>query len=160
MPNIGVTGHMNIAKDSEPLILRALTAALIPFSADSLVGISCIAEGADTLFAEAVLELGGALHVVLPAADYRERRVRPDHAPRFDELIRRATDVDVLPHPTSNRDAYAAANEAVLARSDMLMAVWDGQSPVDHSGTGAVVQQARTRGLPVTVIWPDGAHRE
>jgi hypothetical protein len=67
--------------------------------------------------------------------------------------------VRVLPFETSNRDAYAAANEALLADVDTLVAVWDGAPPDGKGGTGDTVEVARERGIPVTVVWPDGAAR-
>ncbi len=55
-----------------------------------VVGVTCLARGADQAFARAVMDLGGRFEVVLPAADYRDRKVRPDNAADFDELIARA----------------------------------------------------------------------
>ena len=120
---------------------------------------SCIASGADSIFAEVVLDLGGKLEVILPAADYRERKVKPEHAERFDTLIRRASSVRIMPHEISNRDAYQAANDALINSSDRLIAVWDGASAADKGGTAAVVHDATSRGLPVEIIWPEGAER-
>lgn len=41
-----------------------------------LVGVSCIARGADSVFAQVVLDVGGRLEVVLPSRNYRRR---PDY---------------------------------------------------------------------------------
>ncbi|MFF0489532.1 hypothetical protein ACFYTQ_10990 [Nocardia sp. NPDC004068] len=156
---IGVTGHMNITADTVPLVYdeirRKLSGAGDP--AD-LVGISCIARGADSVFAQAVLDCGGRLEVVLPARTYRERKVKPDHAPQFDEFVRRAASVRVMEFEEADADAYEAANEAVLASCDRLIAVWDGQDG-ERSGTGSVVALAREKGISVEVIWPEGAAR-
>jgi hypothetical protein len=151
---------MNLTLDSVPLVYQAIADALTPYRDDDLVGISCIARGADSIFAQVVLDLGGSLEVVLPAANYRETKVRPDHAEQFDELLRRATTTRVMPFAEANREAYEAANEAVLSSSDKLLAVWDGRGAVDRGGTAAVVEEARGRGLPVDIIWPAGAERE
>nr|AHE14533.1 hypothetical protein asmbl_8 [uncultured bacterium] len=159
MHRIGVTGHMNLTPATAALVEEAIRKALVPYAGEGITGVSCLAAGADTIFAEVVLDLGGTLEVVLPASDYREHKVKPDHAPRFDALIRRATNVRVMPHTESNRHAYEAANEALLRSCDRLFAVWDGKAPVDQGGTAAVVSQARSLGLPVEVIWPDGAER-
>jgi hypothetical protein len=115
--------------------------------------------GANQVFARVVLELGGHLEVVLPAADYRERKVRPDNHEEFETLIGQATTVRVLPFDSSNRDAYAAADEDVLGGADALVAVWDGAPPDGKGGTGDTVEAARRRGMPVVVVWPDGAQR-
>jgi hypothetical protein len=159
MTTIGITGHMNLTPASVPLVREAIRAVLTPYSESVLVGISCLAAGADSIFAELVLDLGGELQAILPAADYRDRKVAPEHAAQFDDLIRRADSVQVMPFAVSNSDAYAVANEAVLAACDRLIAVWDGQAPADKGGTAAVVHQATKRGLPVEVVWPEGAER-
>jgi hypothetical protein len=150
---------MNLTPDTSALVGAALRKALAPHLPEGLIGISCIAVGADSLFAEAVLDVGGELEVILPAADYRERKVQPDHAQQFDSLISRASHIRTMPYDVSNRAAYEAAGEALLSASDILFAVWDGGSAVDAGSTGAVVDSARSRGTRVKVIWPDGASR-
>jgi hypothetical protein len=155
---IGITGHSNLAPESVPVVADALREVLTGLGAP-LVGVSCLARGADQVFARVVLELGGALHVVLPAADYRERKVKPDNRTEFETLIGKADQVRVLPFETSNREAYMAASETVLSDIDALVAVWDGQPSDGRGGTGDVVDAARRRGVPVTAVWPDGAAR-
>lgn len=123
------------------------------------MGVSCIARGADSLFADAVLAAGGSLEVVLPSRDYRQSKVKPDHAEQFDRLTAAAKAIRPMDFEHSNRQAYEAANEAVLSTVDELVAVWDGQTGTGTGGTAEVVAEARGRGLPVTVIWPEGAER-
>jgi hypothetical protein len=149
---------MNLTPDSVPLVAIGIREVLSAHDGP-LVGVSCLARGADQVFARVVLELGGQLDVVLPAADYRERKVKPDNREEFEELIGRAATVRVLPFETSNRDAYVAANEAVFTNVDTLVAVWDGAPPDGKGGTADTVEVARARGIPVTVVWPDGAAR-
>lgn len=160
MPRVAITGHMNLAAATVPLVRKALRDALALYTPEELVGISCIAKGADSIFAETILELGGKLEVILPATDYRECKVAPDDADRFDQLVRRASTVQTMPFSTSNRHAYEAANEALIKSCDTLIAVWDGRSPVDRGGTAAVVDAAESQGVPVRIVWPEGARRE
>ncbi|WP_045879127.1 hypothetical protein [Pseudofrankia sp. DC12] len=150
---------MDLTPASAELVRAALTEALTPQAQKGLTGVSCIAAGADSIFADVALSLGGELEVILPASDYRARKVKPDHAELFDALISRAAHVRVMPFEESNRAAYEAANEALLGSVDLLMAVWDGRSPVDRGGTAAVVESARSRSLRVEIIWPSGAER-
>lgn len=159
MPKIGVTGHMNLSPRTVELVREALHEALAPHASAELVGVSCIARGADSIFAEVLLDLGGRLEVILPASDYREKKVKPEHADCFDALIRRASSVRIMPYETSSRHAYQAANNALIDVSDRLIAIWDGASAVDKGGTAAVVHDATSRGLPVDIIWPEGAER-
>ncbi|MGI8817410.1 MAG: hypothetical protein ACR2G2_19585 [Pseudonocardia sp.] len=155
---IGITGHSNLSPDTLPLVAAALR-TLLTGTPSPIIGVSCLARGADQVFARAVLNLGGELEVVLPASDYRERKVKLSNAADFDDLIGKAAKVITLPFEQSNRDAYMAASERVLATVDSVVAVWDGRPADGHGGTGDVVASARQRGLAVTVVWPDGADR-
>ena len=157
MTRVAVTGHTDLPPDTTGLVadgLRAVLADAVP-----LVGLTCLAPGADQLFAEVVLDLGGRVEIVLPAADYREAKVAPGAWPRFDDLVRRADRVRTLPFPRSGRAAYQAAALAVLDAADLLVAVWDGVADSRPGGTAATVAAARDRGLPVSVVWPAGAQR-
>src|SRR5947209_15173878 len=100
----GITGHMNLTPESVPLIRKAITDVLAPYAGEEMTGVSCIARGADSIFAQTVLDLGGKLEVVLPATSYRETKVKPDDAPVFDALLCQATTVRVMPFAEANRD--------------------------------------------------------
>ncbi|MEV0278518.1 hypothetical protein AB0I22_19340 [Streptomyces sp. NPDC050610] len=161
MTTIAVTGHMDLTAATAEAVRTALRRLLEAYPAGSLVGVSCIARGSDSLFADAVLQAGGRLVVVLPSRDYRESKVKPDHADLFDRLLAAADEVLVMPYDSANRDAYEAANRQVLARAERLVAVWDGTPPGGKGGgTADVVVEAREMGLPVDVVWPTGASRE
>src|SRR5262245_10419559 len=101
---------MDLTESSTELVRAALRELLAQHTDGELIGVSCIARGADSLFAEALLDLGGRLIVVLPSRDYRETKVKPDHAPVFDRLIAAASEVVVLDHDHANRAAYERAN--------------------------------------------------
>ncbi|MET8677356.1 hypothetical protein ABZW18_07155 [Streptomyces sp. NPDC004647] len=160
MTTIAATGHMDLTDDSVQLVRAALRDVLIEHGDSELVGLSCIARGSDSLFAEALLEAGGRLVVVLPSRDYRRARVKPDHAPTFDRLVEAADEVLVMPYETANREAYEAANQQLIGRADRVVAVWNGEPPSGKGGgTADVVLAARDAGLPVDVVWPAGAQR-
>lgn len=156
---IGVTGHMNMTEDTIPLVSAAIREHLAHVG-DELTGVSCIARGADSVFADAVLAAGGTLEVVIPSRDYRQAKVKPDHAEQFDRLMGAAELVRVMDFDHANRGAYEAANEAMLGSVDELVAVWDGGPGTGSGGTAEVVVEARARGVKVTVIWPEGSARE
>lgn len=161
MTTIAVTGHMDLTEDSVPLVRGALDEILRQYEASDLVGVSCIAAGSDSLFAEAVLATGGRLVVVLPSKDYRQAKVKPSHADTFDRLAEAADEVCIMPHESANRQAYESANRTLLQRADRLVAVWNGAPPSGKGGgTADVVAEARESGLPVDVVWPQGAQRQ
>lgn len=156
---IGITGHSKLTAPTVELVRKALEQELEPYRGPSLVGVSCLARGADQLFAQAVLDAGGHLEVILPSADYRETKVKPENLADFDALLIRSSAVRYMPHLAAGRQAYEDANRAVLADLDELFAVWDGQPADGRGGTGDAVESARAAGVPVRVIWPEGSAR-
>ncbi|MCD0450006.1 hypothetical protein LO762_12500 [Actinocorallia sp. API 0066] len=159
MTRIGITGHSNLTDATADLVYEAIREALAPHTGPDLIGISCLAVGADQIFAQVVLDVGGRLEVVLPAPDYRDRKVTPDNLKTFDTLLTKAETVHYTDHPTSGRPAYMAASRILTALSDHLFAVWDGGPSGGHGGTADVVTHARTEDKPVTILWPTGSTR-
>lgn len=160
MTVLAVTGHMGLTDATVPLVEAELRQLLADRAKTGQVtGMSCIARGADTLFAEAVVETGGALVVVIPSEDYRRAVVKPDHAPAFDRLVAQAAEVITLPFEHASREAYESANELLLERADVLVAVWDGEPPTGRGGTGDMVEHAQAVGVEVLRVWPQGSAR-
>ncbi|MFD8328174.1 hypothetical protein [Streptomyces lydicus] len=160
MVTIAVTGHMDLADEAIGRIRAGLRELLADLPADALVGRSCLARGADTLFAEEILSLGGRLSAIIPSRDYREAVVRPADLAEFDALCAAAAEVVVLPYEHAGRAAYEAANRRLLQDADRLVAIWDGSAPTGRGGgTADTVAAARQAGLAVDVVWPLGAFR-
>jgi hypothetical protein len=157
---IAVTGHRGFTPAVARLIEEAIQAELEPYAADGeLVGLSCLADGADQLFARAVLDLGGKLEAVIPANLYRDGL--PDEAkPEYDKLLAQATAVHRLDYHESTSEAHMTASVGMVQKADRVFAVWDGQPARSFGGTADVVAYAQEHGTPVTVIWPEGAWRD
>src|SRR5215468_75680 len=157
---IAITGHRGLPAATEHLVDQAIRGHLTRYAAsDRLIGISALADGADQIFARAVLDAGGQLEVIVPAARYRDGLPEAVHD-TYDALLSAAAAVDRLGYVDSTEDAHMAASQAMLDRADHLLAVWDGKPARGYGGTADVVAEARNRGIPVTVIWPDGASRD
>jgi hypothetical protein len=154
---IGVTGHRVLAE--VPRVLAGVEAALdrieAAFPGRPVVVVSCLAEGADRLVAEAVLRRPGArLVAVLPmprgelVADFATAESRAE----FAALLARAAEVVELPARATRDEAYAAANERMLDEVDVLVAVWDGAEAQGRGGTAEVAARARSRHLPLAWV--------
>lgn len=156
---IGITGHTNLTSATEKLVRDAIRDTLAPYLADGFTGVTCLAKGADQIFAQVVLEIGGDLMVMLPSPNYRDTKVKPANLATFDELLSGAADVTYLPFEEPGREAYMAASEELVSQSDLMVAVWDGGPAGGHGGTADVVTYARGQGRQVLVVWPDGAER-
>jgi hypothetical protein len=155
---IAVTGHRELTPDVEALVDAAVRAEIADENPATLVGLTCLADGADQIFARAVLDDGGQIDVMVPATAYREGLPAEAHA-SYDELLARAATVTRLDHEESTSEAHMDASIAMLATADRLIAVWDGEPSRGPGGTADVVDHARSRGVPVSVVWPEGARR-
>ncbi|MFC7327221.1 hypothetical protein [Marinactinospora rubrisoli] len=157
MRRIAITGHRGLSPDVERKVAHLLRAHLAA-AGPGIVGLSCLADGADTLFAHAVLNLGGTLEAIVPAEEYRAGLPASHHV-TYDDLLGRAALVHHLPFLISAPEAHLAAGEYMVRHCDELTAVWDGAPARGPGGTADVVAYARREGRPVTVLWPDGARR-
>lgn len=157
MPRVAVTGHRDLYDTTAEAVQRELRKLLTEFD-PPVTGVSCLADGADAMFAAAVLELGGSLVAVIPAAQYREG-LPSEHWPEYDRLIAAASDVIRLDHTESTEQSHMDASVAMLEGVDHLVAVWDGKAARGFGGTADVVDYARQHGIGVTVVWPQGAKR-
>ena len=155
MAFVGVTGHTSLTDRSVELVRRQFLDLLRPRAGD-LVGLTCLARGADQAFADAVLELGGALEVVIPASDYFTGISDPASRKRCQAYLDAAASSVTMPYETSGPPAWLAASQYLIDRCDLLLAVWDG-SPA--TGTADAVAYARERGRSTVLVWPDGAER-
>ena len=145
---VGITGHRGLSREVERQVRQLLEEAIRDLNPTELIGISCIADGPDSWFAEAVLKHGGSLEVVIPAEQYR-KNLPESHWPVYDDLLRR-----------SDPQAHMAGSEILVGLADERLAVWDGKPAWGYGGTADVVSHAQRNGVSVRVLWPEGATRE
>lgn len=157
MTRIGVSGHRSYC---DPAVVTQMTADVIArvLGADPTPGIvSNLADGADRLVAELVLDRPGArLEVVLPLplGDYTADFTTTESLRRFTDLLRRASSVTVVDQiPGEVREAaYERAGRTIVDSCDVLVALWDGAPARGRGGTAEIVQYALDRDVLVEVI--------
>ncbi|MFK0142708.1 hypothetical protein [Streptomyces murinus] len=155
---VGITGHRGLSTEVENRVRALLVDQVKSYAPAELIGVSCLADGPDSWFAETVLQHGGRLEAVVPASEYRQGL--PDwHQPIYDRLISHAGDVHHTGITESTSEAHQAGAEILVALVDELIAVWDGKPPRGYGGTADVVAYAERNGVPVQVLWPEGASR-
>ena len=156
---VGITGHTDLTKRTAELIHQCLLEELRGYPEGRSHGVTCLADGADQVFAAALLAAGGDFDVILPARDYRSSAIHPGNRDRFDSLLARARCVRPMPFARCGNEAYTAASAELVRGIDRLVAVWDGKPQGLPGGTTHTVALARRAGVPVTRIWPPGARR-
>ena len=153
---LGVTGHRSI-QTSEQLtdaLDHALDAIRTQWPARRIVIVSALAEGADRIIAQHFLACASARLVAalpLTVEAYMEDFPSPQSKRTFQQLLDQADDILQAPPGDGRPQAYAAAGESMLAQSDVLIALWDGEPAAGLGGTGDVVHRARELGLPI--VW-------
>jgi hypothetical protein len=158
MTRVGVTGHRDLADSTCELVSAALAIQLARFG--PIDGISSLAEGADQIFAEQVLKAGGALTAIVPSAHYGRSFETAMGNATYRRLRALASEVIELPFSSPSEEAYWAAGQRVVGLAEVLLAVWDGSPSRGVGGTADVVALAGDRGVPTTVVWPPGSHRD
>lgn len=135
-------------------------------------GYASAACGSDILFLEAIIELGGEAHVVLPYEKEQFVQDSVDIIPgynwrkRFEKVLDRAVQVSVASDDKLNEGSiyfdYAnlllfglAKNRSETLETDLVpMAVWDGNQGEGYGGTASVIEKWREHGLTAEVIDP------
>ncbi|MBC9031030.1 hypothetical protein IAG41_01360 [Sphingomonas sp. JC676] len=170
---IGVTGHRPARLGSSDLDKLHVEVSRILAEICSLVSlhgpteirlVSPLAEGADSIVADAALERGWALDAVLPffrddyAQDFAPGQARDAHLRR----LAQAAAVFELPGERSGEGGEAAAYERAgritLAQSDLLLAIWDSEPMRGRGGAAQIVAEAVLQGIPVIHVDPADKH--
>ena len=156
---VGVTGHRWV-DDRTQALPAALERLLDEVEARAGGGgatctlATALADGADRCAAEVALARGWRDEAVLPLAVDEYRTDFDATSDReFRGLLRRCAAVEVVtPDGPERVDAYLAAGVAMVERTDILVAVWDGAPARGRGGTAEVVDLARTRQRPIMWI--------
>ncbi len=161
---IGITGHRPHKLNPERLdviarqIMESLAAIESRNEAKACMLVCSLAEGADTMAAEAALKRGWSLTAPLPFPARHYARDFHVGAPR--ETFARLEGIATTIPCTDDRDAldddtdgYIAASRAMLEKSDALIAIWNG-APT-HLKAGAYDTLMLALGQAMPVLWID-----
>ena len=117
-----------------------------------LTVVSSLAEGADRLVVHELrrahdLRLEAVLP--LPPEDYRRDFHSAASRAEFDAMLARASGIEIVSAAGDRDAAYERAGQRVVDRSDVMIAVWDGEPARGRGGTAHIVDYARHHGRPV-----------
>jgi hypothetical protein len=175
---VGITGHRDLNANAQKRIRTAVdrVLALIETVVDEvaandglgyadaparLVAVSPLAEGADRVFAHAVLErreTRWALHVPMPFSQAEYEIDFPNSHSEFRNLLARAAGALELDGTREAQGlAYLHAGRTTLHQSDVLIAVWNGRSAERIGGTAQIVDEAYSHQIPIVWIDPHAA---
>lgn len=141
----GVTGHQDLGAADAVEWVRVTFDSLVAHERISS-GLTSLAEGADQLFAQVLLDRGLAFKVVVPCASYES--VFRSNATRnaYTDLLRASAQRVELPFPAPSEQAFFEAGKFVVTNSDVIFAVWNGLPAKGLGGTADVVRFATSLG--------------
>lgn len=145
MTRIGIVGHRYFSDDEIIKFVAQSTTKILEKTLNEypdLIVLSAIAEGADTIFAEAALSLNIPLEIVRPFQTYSSDFATASARDRYHRLRTAARSETQLSFKRRSNEAYEAAMNWIESRSDLLIAVWDGRPSNGPGGTGHAVHQA------------------
>ena len=147
---VGVSGHQERDGIDWEWTRKTVTRELGGL-ASPIEGWSSLAIGADQLFAQAVLDLGGSIVTVVPG-DWYETFFHGEGLVHYRELLNvgRSDTLDGL----EGEDAFLAAGLKVADSTDALLAIWDGERAQGRGGTADIVNHALKRGKTVLHVNP------
>jgi hypothetical protein len=158
---IGVTGHRRLAP--EPWLTDEIRSAVQRIGQMAppplvLTVLSPLAEGADRLVAQEVLNVpGSSLEVILPMDkdDYVQDFTTGESRQEFEQLLSKAAGVRRVSLKGSRPEVYEMVGRYVVEQCDVLIALWDGIPLAGEGGTAATVDYARKTGCPLVWINTD-----
>jgi len=142
---VGISGHQRLSNPDDWEWVRQEMKACLASLSQPVVGVTSLAIGADTLFAEIVLALGGALRVVVPFSGYEEKFASDDDRGTYLSLLSQAEKVDVLRRHNTDEESYYAAGKTVVDLSDLIIVCWDGKPAAGLGGTGDIAHYAQSQ---------------
>lgn len=179
---IGFSGHRHLGEHANAAA-NAVREAIDKLASrwQRIAGVCSAACGGDTLFAEEMLRRNAPLSIVLPFPCERFKKdfetEPPDAWSRSEEIIRRAVELDVVHQLDTDvvmvvesglqaeqqhglgmkRDvkAYWEATLRTVDRSDVLLAIWNGEPGKGAGGTADAVKYAKQIRLPLIIFNPE-----
>ena len=139
---VGISGHQNLGASGVVDWVRGQINNELR-KRHFVSGVSSLADGADQLFAEVVLDLGKVLEVVIPCRNYESAFRNPVAARRFQNLKNRAVISSVLDFVGPSEEAFYQAGRYIVETSGLMIFVWNGKPAQGHGGTADIVAYAR-----------------
>jgi len=147
---IGIAGHRALDPEAREFVASACSTLIAGARrTGEVTAVSALAEGADTMFAEAALSAGATLEIVRPYEGFEREFDDVRARGRYDALRAAARRETRLPFTARSTRAYEAAMRRVTDGCDLLVAAWDGTPPRGTGGTADTIRYAESIGRRV-----------
>jgi len=151
---VGFSGHRHLEDPAGTA--KAIRGALNALRAQvpgEWIALSSIARGGDQLFVQQARAIGLSWHAILPLSRAEfANDFTPAEWSDVEKTLAHADHTKVIVENGDRKDAYLDCGIETVNGSDVLVAVWDGDSARGKGGTAEVVEYAKTTGKPVMII--------
>lgn len=156
---IAVVGHPDLTAPTLAMLEEELYWRLSEFPRARKAGLVRAGRGLPVAFGRAARAAGLALVTVLPSSNGVPEVLDTCDRRAAGELLLLSEQVRLLEYDPSDRRACVEADESLLRSCARLLAVWDGSPSDSRDATAHLVAFARSSGIDVEVLWPEGAGR-
>ncbi|HEX8396780.1 MAG TPA: hypothetical protein VF644_05105 [Pyrinomonadaceae bacterium] len=151
---VGITGHQNIGSTSEiKWVENSLIKAIREYKVSE--GFTCLAVGADQLFAEILLKESIPCVAIIPSHNYEKTFENENDYKNYETLLSSAHKVIELNFEKPSEIAFFEAGKKVVNCSDIVFAIWDGKPVEGLGGTADVVEYAVMKNKAVIHFNPE-----
>ncbi|BCL79605.1 NUDIX hydrolase [Ktedonobacteria bacterium brp13] len=148
---IGVGGHQYLGDEkTQQFVMQQFRTLLASYQQreSHLILYSALALGTDQLFVHIALELGVRVEIVLPCAEYESIFSSEAEKQEYNRLLHAAQTIHQLPAQQCSDDAFLAAEQWIVDKSNLVILAWNGLPSQGRSGTGDIASYARFVGCP------------
>jgi hypothetical protein len=149
----GITGHQDLGPPEVALWIAGSIARLIDRYRVTY-GLTCLARGADQMFAVLLVEKRIPFTAVIPCRSYERTFHTKRSLEDFRHLSNLATNIISLSFDSPSEMAFFEAGKFVAMDSEILFAVWNGKTAKGLGGTADVVNVAKRNDKHVVRIDP------
>lgn len=136
----GITGHRML---SETHWVKLMMQQIVEEMRISY-GFTCLAKGADELFAEVLMQSRINYTAIIPCANYEET-FEGSALQDFKYAKKKAQRIIEMSNKEPSEKAFNEAGKFVVDSSEILIAVWDGEGAKGLGGTADIVEYADSK---------------
>ncbi len=145
----GITGH----RELQNIEWIKATMKEVISEMEITYGVTCLASGADELFAELLRHESISYTAVIPCINY-ETTFEKEGLKKFVFSKSRASKLIELNNDNPSEKAFDEAGNTVVDNSEILIAIWNGQEAKGLGGTADIVEYAKSKNKTIIHINP------
>jgi hypothetical protein len=123
-------------------------------------GWTCLAAGADQLFAERIIAHGHVHIAVVPFDGYEHVFASSDARSKYERLLSQSRVVELKLNNLPHQEAFLRSGQYVVNSVERMIFIWDGEEAIGRGGTGDIVSYATARKKSVAILNPVSCLKE